>query len=291
MSPEPDTAGDYSNRGVQAMRSVLVELGQVLGSFRDAMVIVGGAVPWLRFPDAEPAHVGSLDVDLDLDVELLSEGRYAEMIETLERGGYERDVQGLKPFQLRRTVRVDDANPVAVVVDLLMPRDAEPKKNRPKLVAGLRVQRCDGAEVALENFTLLTIEGRMPDGRPNSVAMRVATVPAMLAMKGYALVGRDKKKDAYDIWYSVRNYPGGPPRLAEECRPLLKDPAARQGFDHIASKFREVEDFGPATVRAFLAPTDLTGGMTLDQIQTDAFRQVDALLRALGVASANRETP
>lgn len=288
MSPEPDTAGDYSSRGVQAMRSVLVELGQVLGSFRDAIVIVGGAVPWLRFPDVEPPHVGSLDVDLDLDVELLAEGRYAELVETLEKAHYERDVDDLKPFQLRRWVRVDDGKPVAVIVDLLMPRDAEPKKNRPKLVEGLRVQGCDGAEIALVNFTELTIEGRMPDGRPNSVRMRVATVPAMLAMKGYALVGRDKKKDPYDIWYSVRNHPGGPAGLAKECLTLLGDPTFRRGVENIASKFGSVDAFGPATVRAFLAPTALTGGMTLDQIQTDAFRQVDALLKAIGVEGTKR---
>jgi hypothetical protein len=175
-----------------------------------------------------------------------------------------------------------------VIIDLLMPRDAEPKRNRPKLVEGLRVQGCDGAQIALANFTELTIEGRMPDGRPNSVQLRVATVPAMLAMKGYALVGRDKKKDAYDIWYCVRNYPGGPARLAEDCRPLLADPTFRRGFENIASKFGDEAAFGPATVRAFLAPTSLTGGMTLDQIQTDAFRQVGALLTALEVEGTKR---
>lgn len=288
MSLEPDTAADYAGRGVQAMRSVLVELGQVLGSFRDAIVLVGGAVPWLRFPDVEPPHVGSLDVDLDLDVELLAEGRYAELVETLQKAGYERDIEGLKPFQLRRWVPVGDGRPVPVIVDLLMPRDAEPKKNRPKLVEGLRVQGCDGAEIALANFTELTLDGWMPDGRPNSVRLRVATIPAMLAMKGYALEGRDKKKDAYDIWYSVRNAPGGPAHLATECIPLLADPAFRQGFEHIAWKFRDAESFGPATVRAFLAPTASIGGMTPDQIQTDAFRQVNALLQAMGITETPR---
>jgi hypothetical protein len=54
---------------------VLVDVGQVLASFRDAMVVVGGWVPDLLFPGAEPEHVGSLDVDLALDAAKLGDAR------------------------------------------------------------------------------------------------------------------------------------------------------------------------------------------------------------------------
>lgn len=36
-------------------------------------------------------------------------------------------------------------------------------------------------------------------------------------MKGHALAGRYKQKDAYDIDYCVRNYPDGIELLAQEC--------------------------------------------------------------------------
>lgn len=55
----------------------------------------------------------------------------------------------------------------------------------------------------------------MPDGRPNAVELRVASIPAFLVMKGYALAGRDKHKDAYDIYFEVREFEGGPAALAE----------------------------------------------------------------------------
>jgi hypothetical protein len=64
---KPDTAHDYQDRDVRAVKSVLVELGQVLGAWRDKFVIVGGAVPLLLFGDANPRHIGTLDIDLDLD--------------------------------------------------------------------------------------------------------------------------------------------------------------------------------------------------------------------------------
>ena len=149
---------------------------------------------------------------------------------------------------------------------------------------GLRVQQVDGCGVALRNHTNKEIKGNMPDGRPNTVELPVASIPALLVMKGYALSGRDKMKDAYDIYYSVRNYPGGPAKLGEDCKPLLIDPIAAEGFRLLASKFREREDFGPATVRRFLeeAAPEFTD-MEPEQIQMDAFGQVDAFLMALGI--------
>ena len=68
MNREPRHRNDYSTRQVQAAHRVLVDVGQVLSSFRDAIVVVGGWVPDLLLPDAEPEHVGSIDVDLALYV-------------------------------------------------------------------------------------------------------------------------------------------------------------------------------------------------------------------------------
>jgi hypothetical protein len=42
MTPEPRFEGDYTDRQVQAARRVLVDVGQVLATFRDAMVVIGG---------------------------------------------------------------------------------------------------------------------------------------------------------------------------------------------------------------------------------------------------------
>lgn len=100
----PDSARDYDERGSAAAYSVLIELGQVLGAYRQKFVIVGGAVPWLLMPNARPSHIGTLDVDLNLSPEALSEGEYVTLIESLEHAGYERDIDDLRPFQLRRWV-------------------------------------------------------------------------------------------------------------------------------------------------------------------------------------------
>lgn len=64
---------DYTAEAVTAARSVLVELVQLLGEFRDQIVVVGGWVPVLLFADAREAHVGTLDIDLALDFQRLPE--------------------------------------------------------------------------------------------------------------------------------------------------------------------------------------------------------------------------
>jgi hypothetical protein len=279
---EPDIARDYHEREVKAAYSVLVELGQVLGAWRDKFVIVGGAVPWLLLDEAKPKHIGTLDIDLDLNPDALKDGEYATLVEAMERAGYERGKVGMKPFQLRRWVKVDEGDGVGVFVDLLMPRGAKGDRNEEKLVDGLRAQGADGGEYPLAHNMKFLIAGTMPDGRGNKVELLVATIPALLVMKGYALVGRDKKKDAYDIYFSVRNYGGGPKALARECTGLLGDPVATAAYRNIADKFGEEGGFGPSTVRMFLEESDALGDMSPEQIQLDAFMQVSEFVRHLG---------
>jgi len=75
---DPQRASDYDDRTTAAVKSVLIEIGQTLGSFRGKFAVVGGAVPWLLLGDNEDMpHVGTLDVDLGLDSESLGDGEYA----------------------------------------------------------------------------------------------------------------------------------------------------------------------------------------------------------------------
>jgi hypothetical protein len=60
-------AAGYQAREVEAARRVIVELWQILGAYRDALVLVGGWVPELLLPHTKPPHTGSIDVDLLLN--------------------------------------------------------------------------------------------------------------------------------------------------------------------------------------------------------------------------------
>ena len=280
---EPQSAADYDDRTTAAVKAVLMEIGQILGSFRGKFAVIGGAVPWLLLGNEDMPHVGTVDVDLSLDAEALGEGEYATLVEALMGHGYQQRKE-LRRFQLVRQVAADDGGaPIDVIVDFLMPRDADIVKNVPPLISEFAVQRADGADLALRFYQMVAISGAMPAGGTNRVEVAVCSIPALLAMKGHALQGRYKQKDAYDIYYCVRNYPDGIDALAEACRPLLDHASGARGYRAIAEKFDIAEGFGPTCVRRFVEDTRILGDRTADQWQQDAFGQVDAWLRALGL--------
>ncbi len=279
---DPQSANDYDDRTTQAAKSVLVEIGQILGSFRGNFAIIGGSVPWLLLESEDMPHVGTLDVDLSLDAEALGDGEYATLVEALMAQGYNQR-EGFRRFQLVRTVPAQDGGqPIDIVVDFLMPRDADIVKNSPPLVADFAVQKADGADLALRFHQLVAVEAMMPNGGHNRVELAVCSIPALLAMKGHALNGRLKQKDAYDVYYCIRNYPGGVAALAEDCRPLLKHRNAVDGYTFINAKFETLDSFGPTCVRRFVEESQILGDRDPDQWQRDAFGQVDAWLKALG---------
>ena len=284
MTPgEPQSAADYDDRTTAAVKTVLVEMGQILGSFKGKFAIVGGAVPWLLLGNEDMPHVGTLDVDVSLDSEALGDGEYAMLIDALRSHGYDQRDE-LRRFQLVRQVPVEDGGaPIDVIVDFLMPRDAEIVKNDPPLIIDFAVQRADGVDLALRFYQFVAIAGPMPGGGTNRVEIAVCSIPALLAMKGHALEKRFKQKDAYDIYYCIRNYPGGPEALADACRPLLEHASGAAGYGFIAGKFDTVDGYGPTCVRRFVEATAVLGDRSPEQWQQDAFGQVDAWLQALGL--------
>lgn len=283
LEPDPQSAAEYSDRVTEAVKSALVEIGQILGSFEGKFAVIGGAVPWLLLEADDMQHVGTIDVDLTLDAEALGDGEYVRLVETLMQNGYAQS-PAHRRFQLVRTIEAADGGPpIDVIVDFLMPRDAEIEKNIPPILSEFAVQRASGADLALRFHQLTAIEGVMPGGGRNRVEIAVASIPALLAMKGHALLRRKKRKDAYDVYYCIRNYEGGPEALAGACRPLLEIEDARDGYMGIAEKFAKEDMIGPVWVRQFVEGTPFVGDRTPEQWQTDAFGQVQAWLHAMGL--------
>ncbi len=284
MTPqEPQSAAHYDDRTTAAVKSVLIEIGQILGSFKGKFAVIGGAVPWLLLDNDEMHHVGTIDIDLSLDAEALADTAYVALIDALMGNGYEQR-ETLRRFQLVRNVTTTDGGPsIDVIVDFLMPRHAEIEKRIPPLLGNFAVQRADGADLATRFYQMTAISGPMPNGGMNTVEVAVCSIPALLAMKGYALNGRLKQKDAYDVYFCIRNYPNGIDGLAQACRPLLDFDSGATGFRYIAEKFDTPDGFGPTSVRRFVEDTRILGDRTPDQWQQDAFGQVDALLHELGL--------
>jgi hypothetical protein len=250
MNEEPRFEADYSDRQTTAARRVLVDLGQVLASFKECVVIVGGWVPDLLLQDSAEPHVKSIDVDLALDAAKLADGRYAELLALLlDTRRYQRSE---KPFQLYTIVELGDGlPPIRVDVDFLAPADFKLRSRRPKKIEGFRVQQADGCSAAFRAPEAIVIEGRMVNGALNSVELRVAALPDFLVMKCYALRGRDKPKDAYDICFCLDQVADGGVTIASTWKEIAEDRNTTSAREILRAMFRNPDDYGPRQVVEF----------------------------------------
>jgi len=248
---EPREAEDYSFRQVQAARRVIVDVMQVLASYRDCLVLVGGWVPDLLLPEAKETHVGSIDVDLALDAEKLGDGRYADMLKLLL--DTRRYRMGEKSFQLVADIDLGDGySPMSVDVEFLAPKEAKTRGSRPVGMEGFRVLQADGCGSAFRSPVTIELEGRMMNGTANSIEIRIVSVPDFLVMKAFAIRGRDKPKDVYDFCYCLDHVPDGPRGVAKNWGKRAKaEPDIASAIEILLNKFKSPEDFGPSQLVEF----------------------------------------
>jgi hypothetical protein len=215
---DPQSANEYENRATEAVKSVLVEIGQILGSFHGKYAVIGGAVPWLLLDNHEMPHVGTLDVDLGLDAEALGEGEYARLVETLMGHDYKQSGE-LRKFQLVRTITpADGGNSIDVIVDFLMPRDAVIEENKPPILEDFAVQRADGADLALHFNEMVAVRAAMPNGGTNKVEIAVCSIPALLAMKDTRSTGATNKRirtTSTTAYATIQEVLQGSPKIAD----------------------------------------------------------------------------
>jgi hypothetical protein len=270
---------DYAAEAVEAARSVLVELVQLLGEFREQLVVVGGWVPVLLLAEAPEAHVGTLDIDLALDVQRLPEASYTTLLRALTSRGYRQDAG--QPFRFFRDVPRLGRAPVVVEVDLLAGEyGGTGPQHRTQPAQDTRARKARGCDLVFAEPRTVTVEGELPGGGRLAVTCRVAGIVPWLVMKGMALADRLKEKDAYDIFYCVHVYPGGAIRLAEECRPHLGYALVREGLGKIRAAFLSPEHVAPGWVADFLEVTEAEARAIL---QRRVYEEVTAWLDALDI--------
>jgi hypothetical protein len=274
-------ANQYTERDMQAALSVLIELGTILEDIRDHVVLIGGFVPWLSLK-GPPDHVGTLDVDLNFDLEAMTQLPYAAIADRLTQANYESNTVPQMPFRWRRWVTLPGSDgtplePMPVLVDLLAIQN-EPIATQ--TLADTTMMPAIGSHLAHRSNHVFPLEGRTPEGSFRRVQWRVASLPALLGMKGHSM-SEARAKDAYDIYYVLRRYPGGPRALAEACQQLLTDDLAVRAYQRIRDHFRAEDDLGAQLVGSFLLESSALGELTVEQVMQDAFQRVQLWAKTL----------
>jgi hypothetical protein len=132
---------------LEAARSVLVELIDLLNEHRASAVVIGGWTADLLPSKGIIPHAGTVDVDLVLDRREIADENEIAIMEVLLSKGYRK---GKERFQFVRTV-ITDVGPVDVRVDYLT---TETEKNAPggsyRAVHGIDALTLRGGDLAFE---------------------------------------------------------------------------------------------------------------------------------------------
>jgi hypothetical protein len=192
--------------------------------------------------------------------------------------GYRQDNE--QPYRFWRMVMVG-GRPLEVAVDLLAGEyEGTSQRHRTQKIQDVRARKARGCELAFQHAAEVLIDGTLPDGAQDSAVVRIAAIIPFLAMKGMAMASRLKEKDPWDVYYCVRNFPGGPEALAAELKPHLRNSLIREGLRHIAEEFSSPDHFGPRSVAAF---DEISDPEERAVVERDAYERVQDVLRRLGI--------
>ena len=222
----------------EAARAVLIEVVNILGAFKDDIVIVGGWVPDLKYPGKN--HVGSLDVDLAIAPGAVGSDAYSTILARLKEKEYSHKTG---PTRFYRSVPgVDDP----VKVDLISGQYVNKERTGAIRVDELSLNTLRGVDLAFEACEEITIEGTMPSGVHNIVRARIVRPEAFILIKAFTLAERTKEKDAYDIAFILHNYEPSIAALATSLAPLVKAGLGAEAYQILTEKFATLESVGPS---------------------------------------------
>ena len=91
---------------------------------------------------------------------------------------------------------------------------------------------------------------------------------------------RYKEKDAYDIYFTILNYPGGIPELVKIFRPVKYNKLVKEGLGKIKAKFKNINSIGPEWIITF---QDSGDEEEKNIIRRDAYERINAFLDRLGI--------
>ena len=282
--PVERTSQSYGPGVTSASQSVLLEVMTTLRAYQEALVLVGGWVPFFllerhRPPNDPFVHVGSIDIDLAIDPARARAAQYATIAELLTARGYRR-VETM-PGSFERTVASPATHkPYTIRVDFLTALDgasaAERGRHR-QIQDGLLVKKLKGCDAAFRYQTTVEFTGTLPDGGQLTVPLRMADVVASLTMKSIVLGERYREKDAYDIYALLAHYGQGPAEVARVVQPHGGDPLVAEAMALLRAAFATRAAHGPAWVAAFTVNPIFAAER--QRAMTDAFMVVDEFLR------------
>ncbi len=212
MDHKPKHASGYQPESVLRVRQILLFIASKLGELMEDMVVVGGLVPYLLVEqEGLPTlrqHVGTLDLDLGLSLAILDDERYREIAERLRAEGFQavEKIEG----RIRRQTWAFGSGAEEVSVDFLIQPNSQQSKpgKMTNIEHDLAAITIEGLDLAFIANRRIRISGTLPNGSTLTREVKVAGPGAFLVLKAIAFHLRGENKDAYDLFYILREMRG-----------------------------------------------------------------------------------
>ncbi len=280
LAPQiPRSASDYTADHVELVRQTILYVATKLGDLMDEVVVVGGLVPSLLIdPLALPAdtagHVGTMDLDVGLSLALFDEERYRNVSARLREAGFAPD-KNESGRETRQRWCMRGAGVVAATIDFLIApsRDDDQGGRLRNIEADFAAAIIPGMHLAFRDRQRIEITGTTIRGERAVRTVSVCGPGAFVVLKALAFRKRGHDKDAYDLFYVLRNYGAGIAAVVDALRPLLDSAEAREALQILEQDFMDVDGLGPRRTAAFLYRR------VDDGVQADVVGFVNALLR------------
>lgn len=257
---KPTTAAGYTPAHLKEVRATCLQLASILGDLLDELVVVGGLVPSLLIDaarsGAEP-HVGTMDLDLGLELALLRSERYHALAERLRGSGFEPDRNEQGNLTRQRWGRAG----TSTKIDFLIPPIEERQRGGTlqNLEPDFAAIVMPGLSLAFRDRVGVVLEGRTLQGEGVRREIQVCGPGAFVVLKALALRLRGERKDAYDLHYLLSHYGRSVEDVAERLRLLLGDADAQRAIGYLREDFAAIDSVGPKRAAAFLSREDDDG--------------------------------
>lgn len=266
---KPATAAGYSREVTDACEQALVTVLQCMGTLKDTVRLVGGLVPRYLTPEQPPeipAHAGTSDLDLVIDLAVIAAGEdYAPISIRLKERGFEKmklEKGRVSSWQWVATTR--DQLPVRV--EFLCDAAEDEVRGLKSLGAeSISVMAMPHMSIAQAQYETKEVKAELLDGKGLAVErVHYANHLAFVVLKAIAFDQRGANKDVGDLIHVLQYGP----ELDDAARAFAK--AYVQGT-HRASLERALD----CLRRGFCSHADTDGHLMKGSVAYGAFHQPD----------------
>ena len=221
---KPASFDGYSDQHTNDCERVLVTLLRGLGPWKNSVFLIGGLTPRYLVPARPPiipAHAGTLDVDLVIDLQILADTQaYHTLGDNFKKMGFER-AQNEKGQKLSWRWQVKTEHNALMVLELLAddPATSGGKVQPLPTEGAISALNIPHSSMVFDLHQVTEIQAELLG--ENGLAtenVKHANLVSFTCLKAFAFDQRNERKDAHDLIYCIEHAPEGIDAVAASFR-------------------------------------------------------------------------